>query len=457
MTEEEDFLSFNFEEEGTQVKTPRKKFSYNAKVCDPEWFLTAEQPVDRNDVITYHKFRADLFFKKKQYHDAYTEYEKIRVLLPPKNTFVMADILESQVRCLVNIPDPTADPVKLALSLLESCKNDNQVINCLLLLQHVYHTLEMTQDEIIALQKCLAVHHQSVDLWMKLARAYKKLFKLDESPVKDLTQKLKSTVLSESPQKNAGSDDVSLAESVKVSNDSGCGRLDQGDKVSAKDVIESNMDKAGNDCDSAEVAGQGDKVCDHTFRTSPENSSSDAGISDPSVSGAVEGIVTNLSCEDSGASQINRRSTSSCDRSAKPSHEFDNHRKTEFLYSDVTMDSCRLNTGMPGKLVVLACWLRARALLYNQRELVGLALERQTQQQQYVMAEIERMKVPDDIFQTLKMEVYLTPSVFKTKVAEIDLKDPSFQDFFENIWFSWPKDVKADLELPSTEDSFEGL
>jgi len=180
----EDFLSNMadvFDEKESVVPVKLKSYSYNAKICTPEWFFHKTKDVtkdcihrkDTADNLISHKYRGDRFYLQGYYESALVEYNASILASPDGPAGILRDTIESKIRCLIKLGkfiDIETDLKKLQ-SLVISLHHQ---LSFLYLHLTISELSGEEQTMIIVLQCLLSILPLSANFWLKLANIFQK-------------------------------------------------------------------------------------------------------------------------------------------------------------------------------------------------------------------------------------------------------------------------------------------
>ncbi|KAM9797990.1 uncharacterized protein C8orf76 homolog [Neosynchiropus ocellatus] len=89
----------------TKDRTGSSQSSYEAKLCEPEWFChsSALETDDSLEQQKIYKFRGDLAARRAKYQQALHSYSSCLELLPVSNLSIRRDVLEGMARCFAKL------------------------------------------------------------------------------------------------------------------------------------------------------------------------------------------------------------------------------------------------------------------------------------------------------------------------------------------------------------------
>ncbi|XP_035289476.1 uncharacterized protein C8orf76 homolog [Anguilla anguilla] len=144
--------------------------SYNAKLCEPEWFCESITTEDELEKQKGFKFRAELAYSRKDYQTALGDYSICLALVPEGNLTIRRDVLEGQARCCCYLGRREE-----ALEIIDKLKKEATNtchLTCVLNLELAIsqHFGEL-REEISVLQHLISLHPYNPWEWKKLAEA----------------------------------------------------------------------------------------------------------------------------------------------------------------------------------------------------------------------------------------------------------------------------------------------
>jgi len=174
----EDFLSNMadvFDEKENVVPVKLQSYSYNAKICTPEWFFLETKDITKESIhrkntadnLISHKYRGDRFYLQGYYESALVEYNASILASPDGPAGILRDTIESKIRCLIKLGKfiEIGTDLKKLQALVISVHHQLSFLN-----------LHLTITMIRVLQRLLSILPLSAIFWLKLADIfYKKL------------------------------------------------------------------------------------------------------------------------------------------------------------------------------------------------------------------------------------------------------------------------------------------
>uniref|UniRef100_A0A8C2T1K1 Chromosome 8 open reading frame 76 n=1 Tax=Coturnix japonica TaxID=93934 RepID=A0A8C2T1K1_COTJA len=114
---------------------------YSAKRCEPRWFCAETSSEEDAEVLTAHKFRADLAYRERQFEKALCEYSNCLQRLPPGNIAMRRDVQEGQARCLSQL-GRHKEALDIAEGMRNGATNTDHLTTVLNLQFAIYRDLE---------------------------------------------------------------------------------------------------------------------------------------------------------------------------------------------------------------------------------------------------------------------------------------------------------------------------
>ncbi|KAL0963383.1 hypothetical protein UPYG_G00305680 [Umbra pygmaea] len=155
--------------------------SYNAKVCESEWF---SRNIDTEDLLEKQKifkFRGDIAYRRKRFQEALNAYNSCLSYVPGGNLTIRRDILEGMARCCCYLGKQ-----EQALEITETLKNEASNtchLTCVLhLMVKIHECFGDFRNQIVCLQQLCSLHPYHQWHWMKLAESYLNLFQSLSEP-----------------------------------------------------------------------------------------------------------------------------------------------------------------------------------------------------------------------------------------------------------------------------------
>nr|XP_006007083.1 PREDICTED: uncharacterized protein C8orf76 [Latimeria chalumnae] len=159
----------------SREKTVAPLTSYNAKLCEPEWFceeVTAEDVVEK---LTAIKFRGDLAYRHQDFQKALDEYSSCLFLVPETNIAMRRDLQEGQARCLCHL-GRHVEAMDIVQQLRSEATNADHLTAVLNLEITVFQSHGNVSQTISSFQQLLCLHPFNPWNWKKLAEVYMNLF-----------------------------------------------------------------------------------------------------------------------------------------------------------------------------------------------------------------------------------------------------------------------------------------
>ncbi|XP_030639025.1 uncharacterized protein C8orf76 homolog [Chanos chanos] len=158
-----------FEESRNRVATVLP--TYNAKVCEPQWFCEETKSEDVLEKQKTFKFRADLAYRRKQFQTALDDYTACLSLIPDNNLSIKRDVLEGIARCFCYLGK--RDEALTTIENLRKEASNTCHLTCVLQLElNVHERFGDMRGRISALQQLCSIHPFNPWHWLKLASSY---------------------------------------------------------------------------------------------------------------------------------------------------------------------------------------------------------------------------------------------------------------------------------------------
>ncbi|KAM6968048.1 uncharacterized protein C8orf76 homolog [Aplochiton taeniatus] len=145
--------------------------SYNAKICEPEWFcestaVDTEETLEKQKV---YKFRADLAFRQGKYQKSLEDYRNCLAWIPDNNLTIKRDVLEGMARCCLNLGQ-REKALELTDALSKEASNTCH-LTCLLLLKiSIHHHFGAAGAKMAVLEQLCCLHPYNAWHWLSLAQ-----------------------------------------------------------------------------------------------------------------------------------------------------------------------------------------------------------------------------------------------------------------------------------------------
>ncbi|MEE6485496.1 hypothetical protein FKM82_014307 [Ascaphus truei] len=143
---------------------------YSARQCEPQWFYE-DASEDCVDIPTAQKFKGDLAYKQEDFEKALCEFNTGFLLLPPSNTAMRRDVLESRSRCLLHLGRHT-EALEIVAILKKGVSNTDHLTCALNLQLTIYSRLGNLLKAISCLQQLISLHPCNPWIWKRLAESY---------------------------------------------------------------------------------------------------------------------------------------------------------------------------------------------------------------------------------------------------------------------------------------------
>lgn len=144
---------------------------YSAKRCEPRWFCGETSSEEDAEVLTAHKFRADLAYREREFEKALCEYSNCLQRLPPSNIAMRRDVQEGQARCLSQL-GRHKEALDIAERMRSGATNTDHLTTALNLQFAIYRDLENVERKIVCLQQLICLHPFNPWYWKSLAEDY---------------------------------------------------------------------------------------------------------------------------------------------------------------------------------------------------------------------------------------------------------------------------------------------
>ncbi|XP_072317477.1 uncharacterized protein C8orf76 homolog isoform X2 [Eucyclogobius newberryi] len=146
--------------------------SYNAKVCEPQWFC-ADAALEANDCLEKQKvmkFRGDLAVRKGEHQKAFDAYSACLEWVSDNNLNIRRDVLEGMARCCIKMgqKDKALEYVDL---LNKEASNTCHLTSLLLLKVSIYHHYGDVQAKMSCLQHLCSLLPFNPWHWLDLGHA----------------------------------------------------------------------------------------------------------------------------------------------------------------------------------------------------------------------------------------------------------------------------------------------
>ncbi|XP_054924581.1 uncharacterized protein C8orf76 homolog isoform X2 [Dermacentor andersoni] len=141
--------------------------SYNAKICESEWFLTATTD-DHEEKMMLEKYKGDYHYARNDFRNAFEVYERCLDLAPKSATSVKRDCLEGMSRCCLKL-GRNDEALQYADTLETLATNSDHRVAVWMLQSEIYNHTKNATEESAALCRCLLVRPWTSDLWYKLS------------------------------------------------------------------------------------------------------------------------------------------------------------------------------------------------------------------------------------------------------------------------------------------------
>ncbi|KAH7974476.1 hypothetical protein HPB49_015784 [Dermacentor silvarum] len=98
-------MEFAFDDDvfdSPRIRCSEPGTSYNAKICESEWFLTATTD-DHEEKMMLEKYKGDYYYARNDFRNALEVYERCLDLAPKSATSVKRDCVEGMSRCCLKL------------------------------------------------------------------------------------------------------------------------------------------------------------------------------------------------------------------------------------------------------------------------------------------------------------------------------------------------------------------
>ncbi|KAK8774150.1 hypothetical protein V5799_011320 [Amblyomma americanum] len=166
-------MEFAFEDDvfgSPRVRNLQAETSYNAKICESEWFITTTSD-DPEENMMLQKYQGDYNYMKRDFRRACEDYGRCLNLAPKSATSVQRDCMEGMSRCCLNLGryDEALKHAEVLETLSTNC--DHRVA-VWMLRSEVYNRTGNVIEESAALCRCLLVRPWTSNLWHRLSSCY---------------------------------------------------------------------------------------------------------------------------------------------------------------------------------------------------------------------------------------------------------------------------------------------
>lgn len=166
-------MEFAFDDDvfdSPRIRCSEPGTSYNAKICESEWFLTATTD-NTEEMMMLEKYKGDYHYTRKEFDSALAFYERCFNLAPNSAISVMRDCAEGMARCCSNLGlyDKAS---KYAETLEKLSTNSDHRVALWMLQSEIYNRAKNTIEESAALCRCILVRPWTSDLWYRLSLCY---------------------------------------------------------------------------------------------------------------------------------------------------------------------------------------------------------------------------------------------------------------------------------------------
>lgn len=166
-------MEFYFDDDvfgSPKIRAQISKTCYNAKICTPEWFLSATgKDIEENLLLAKHK--ADREYYQCDYASALESYARCLAIVPKSNTAVQRDCIEGKARCSLKL-GKTKEALQCAEELEMLASNSDHRVALWMMLAEIHHHAANTLEEMAALCKCVLVRPWASELWYRLSKCY---------------------------------------------------------------------------------------------------------------------------------------------------------------------------------------------------------------------------------------------------------------------------------------------
>uniref|UniRef100_A0A023FRW8 Uncharacterized protein n=1 Tax=Amblyomma parvum TaxID=251391 RepID=A0A023FRW8_AMBPA len=167
-------MEFAFEDDvfdSPRVRNLQVETSYNAKICESEWFIITTTSDDPEEKMMLQKYQGDYHYMKSDFRCALEDYGRCLNLAPKSATSVQRDCMEGMSRCCLYLGryDEALKHSEMLKTLSTNC--DHRVA-VWMLRSEIYNRTGNTIEESAALCRCLLVRSWTSDHWHRLSRCY---------------------------------------------------------------------------------------------------------------------------------------------------------------------------------------------------------------------------------------------------------------------------------------------
>ncbi|XP_028985563.1 uncharacterized protein C8orf76 isoform X2 [Betta splendens] len=145
--------------------------SYNAKVCEPEWFCNSTA-LDTNDALEkqkVYKFRGDLAVRQGNYQKALEAYSSCLEWIADNNLTIRRDVLEGMSRCCTKLGQRDR-ALELADLLSKEASNTCHLTSLLLLKVSIYDHFGATASKMSSLEQLCSLLPFNPWHWLNLGQ-----------------------------------------------------------------------------------------------------------------------------------------------------------------------------------------------------------------------------------------------------------------------------------------------
>uniref|UniRef100_A0A4W5K914 Zgc:101716 n=1 Tax=Hucho hucho TaxID=62062 RepID=A0A4W5K914_9TELE len=155
--------------------------SYNAKLCEAEWFC---ESIDTEDILEKQKifkFRADMAYRRKNFQEALNAYTTCLSYIPEGNLTIRWDIMEGTARCFCHL-GKRVEALEITETLKKQASNTCHLTSLLHLTANVHERFGDLRSQVTCLQQLCSLHPYHQWHWMKLAESYLHLLQSLSTP-----------------------------------------------------------------------------------------------------------------------------------------------------------------------------------------------------------------------------------------------------------------------------------
>ncbi|XP_074641357.1 uncharacterized protein C8orf76 homolog [Tubulanus polymorphus] len=155
-------------------KVDHVPFSYNAKICQRNWFLDESLKPPEEEVVElrhYYKQRAEYLQQIGDFQQALTTFQICLEL--DCGRIERRCVHEAIAYCMLKL-GKYEQALTAARVVLDGAINEDQKLTSLYLMNKIYHAKADIPNSLLTTQQLLAFHHCNVELWIILASAYQK-------------------------------------------------------------------------------------------------------------------------------------------------------------------------------------------------------------------------------------------------------------------------------------------